>query len=64
MEAKMRIAEDMTYRDLDLLNPDDKDEMNREWSQNYLRIPESLGWLHPDMCHYRSRNTPSTALKN
>ena len=42
MEAKMRIAEDMSYRDLDLINPKDKDEMSREWSTDYLRIPDSL----------------------
>ena len=41
-EAKMRISENLSYRDLDLLNPDDPEEMNKEWSNNFLRIPESL----------------------
>jgi arylsulfatase A-like enzyme len=40
--AKMRIAEDLTYRDLDLLSPDDPEEMQREWSNNWLATPDVL----------------------
>lgn len=42
IEAKMRISDHMSTRDLDFVNPDDPDEMNKEWSQNFLSTPETL----------------------
>lgn len=41
-EAKMRISEDLSYRDIDLVNPDDPDEMGKEWSNSFLRTPDDL----------------------
>ncbi len=41
-EAKMRISEDLSYRDIDLINPDDLEEMSKEWSNSFLVPPENL----------------------
>ena len=40
--AKMRIADNLSFRDLDLFNPDDPDEMKREWSNYFLTTPENI----------------------